>query len=372
MFLPDYASVMATPLLIMSDLSISACRFRISAFHRLAVFPQSHCEQKLARVLSGRIIPHQGTYSMPKGMFTQGVCVLFERTPQLDEIDSTLGDFDVRGERDANDEWAISGPSLIVAYRPESKGFVSIDTVSQVWPDHMGDPKKEPMIFAAWTMGNFGPFAYPGGLQRAAQQCWVWEPGKTVAQRHQAFVRIRSTYAFGAKDTDSIIPSDYESLPELEFVTKLASSVLALPGALCYFNPNGEVLRDQDGLRESLNFGWSHKLPPLDAWSNIRLFQVNREWSLMDTVGNGQLDIPDVEACFHTKSFECNAVDNFLRNISLYVLNNGDVIKDGDTMDGPGGIRWQSRHFENAMCDPPRQVLRWLPMDKHKIPPEIQ
>ena len=38
------------------------------------------------------------------------------------------------------------------------------------------------------------------------------------------------------------------------------------------------------------------------------------------------LDIPDAEACFHSESFDFNQVDNFLRNISLYVLNNGDVI----------------------------------------------
>jgi hypothetical protein len=221
-------------------------------------------------------------------------------------------------------------------------------------------------------MGHFGPFAYPGGLSRAAQQCWAWEPGKAIPDRHTAFIRIRSSYGFGAADDDPIMPQDYESLPELEFVTKLAAALLDLPSALCYFNPNGEILRDQDGLRESLNYGWAHELPPLDVWSNIRLFNVNAEWSLMDTVGNAQLDIPDAEACFHAESYDFSDVDNFLRNVSLYVLRNGEVINSGDTMDGPGGIRWQATQFDNGICDPPRRVLRWLPTDGRSVPPEIR
>lgn len=308
---------------------------------------------------------------MPKGMFTQGVCVLLQCPVPLDAIAAALAGFDIRKRIDASEQWEFGGPTLIVAYRPEINGFVSVDIVGHRWPDHMGDPKKETMIFGAWSMGHFGPFGFPGGLQRAAQQSWAWKPGRTIADRHNPFIRIRSSYAFGAADDDPIIPSEYEPLPELEFVTKLASSLLDLPDALCYFNPNGEVLRDRDGLRETLNYGWANNLPPLDAWSNVRMFNINAQWSLMDTVGNGQLDIPDTEACFHSESFDFNHVDRFLRNVSLYVLNNGEVVKNGDTMDGPGGFRWQSRQFNNGICDPPRRVLRWLPMDRRPVPPEI-
>ena len=308
---------------------------------------------------------------MPKGIFTQGVCVLLERTPSLAELEAALADFDIRQQLAVSEEWVFGGPTLVVAYRPESNGLVSVDIVDRQWPDHMGDAKNETMIFGAWSKGHFGPFAYPGGLQRAAQQCWAWEPGQTVPARHNAFIRIRSSYSFGAADNDPIMPSGYEPLPELKFVTKLALSLLDVQGALCYFNPNGEMLRDQNGLRETLNFGRSNDLPPLDAWSNVRMFNVNAEWTLMDTIGNGQLGIPDVEACFHSDSFDFNQMDNFLRNVSLYVLNNGEVINDGDIMDDPGGIRWKAHQFDNSICDPPRCVLRWLPMDDRPVTPEI-
>lgn len=308
---------------------------------------------------------------MPKGMFTQGACILLDRRVTLDEIEKLLTEYDIRQRVHASKEWAFGGPTLVIAYQPERNGLVTVDVVDRQWPDHMGDAKNEPMVFGAWSMGHFGPLAYPGGLQRAAQQCWSWESGRNVSDRHHAFIRIRSSYVFGAGDNDPILPDDYESLPELEFVTKLAATLLDLPGALCYFNPNGEILRDRDGLRESLNYGSANDLPPFDAWSNVRLFEVNPEWTLMDTVGNGQLDIPDVEACFHSESFDLNEVGNFLRNVSLYVLNHGEVINDGDTMDGPGGIRWRSHQFKYGICDPPRRVLRWLPADDRPVPPEI-
>jgi hypothetical protein len=224
---------------------------------------------------------------MPKGMFTQTICVLLDRPATLDDIERALTGYDIRKRIDESESWAFGGPSVIVAWDPEANGLVAVDTVDKPWPDHMGDPKRDPTVFGAWSMGHFGPFAYPGGLQRAAQQCWSWAGGRSITDRHTAFIRVRSRYAFGADDDDPIMPANYDALPELEFVTKLGSALLDLPGALCYFNPNGEVLRDRDGLRESLNDAWTHDLHPLDAWCNIRLFNVDAEWSLMDTVGNG-------------------------------------------------------------------------------------
>ena len=133
---------------------------------------------------------------MAKGFFTQGVSILLDEPISLDEIESALPNFDIRARHDANDLWALSGPSLIITYRPEINGYVSIDTVDECWPDDMGDPKQEKLIFGAWAMGHFGPYAYPGSLKRATEQCWAWEPGKTIPLRHKAFIRIRRSSRF--------------------------------------------------------------------------------------------------------------------------------------------------------------------------------
>jgi hypothetical protein len=62
----------------------------------------------------------------------------------------------------------------------------------------------------------------------------------------------------------------------------------------------------------------------------------------------------------------------FLRNAASYVLDHGPAIKDGDTMDGPGAIPWQAATVENGLADPPREVLRWLPLDRLRRPAGIQ
>lgn len=48
----------------------------------------------------------------------------------------------------------LGGGSVTLSFRPEVNGQVLVDTVDQPWPDSMGDPQKDPMIFGAWSMGN--------------------------------------------------------------------------------------------------------------------------------------------------------------------------------------------------------------------------
>lgn len=303
-----------------------------------------------------------------KGMFTQGLCVLFKAAPTLDQLAAALSDVEVRKRNDSSGEWAFGGPTLNLGVDIGTGGTVLVDIVGRPWPDHMGDPKTEPTLFGAWSMGHFGPFAFPGGLERAGQQCWAWEAGRTVAASHKAFVRVRTSFAIGAAPDDPVLPEDYDPLAELEVVTQLALSLLDVSGSLCYFNPGGEVLRDRESLVESLEFGEEHDLPTLDLWSNVRLFRVDEQWSLMDTVGNDQLDIPDQEACVRGDVYDFREVDGFLRNVSLYLLREGEVVEDGDTMDGPGDIPWKAHILEAGLSDPPRRVLRWIPEDGHSLP----
>ena len=99
-----------------------------------------------------------------------------------------------------------------------------------------------------------------------------------------------------------------------------------------------------------------------------RLYDLVGGWALMDTVGNAQLGLPDVEACFRPGAYDCGEVDHYLRNVSLFLLRRGGVIADGDTLDGPGGVRWRARGHENGLADPPRRVLRLTPEDGAEVP----
>jgi hypothetical protein len=305
---------------------------------------------------------------MGKGFFTQSACVLLSRPAVLDEVVSLLGETGIvkrTDDRPASDDMA--GPSVVLAFRPEVNGYVDVDIQNRPWPDHMGDPKAEPMLLGAWSMGHFGPFTFPGNLQRAAEQSWGWKAGREIPERHRAFIRIRSTYVFGAQDETRLMPDDYDPLGELVFVTRVARRLLDHPAALAYFNPNGETLRERAALEDRD----AASPPPLDVWTNVRLFNPGNGWLLMDTVGMSQLDRQDCEACFPEESNDPGEIDAFLRNVCLYLMEAGDVIKDGHTVDGPRGARWRARHIEEPLVSPPRPTLRLFPADAQP-PPELE
>jgi Domain of unknown function (DUF4261) len=303
---------------------------------------------------------------MPKGFFTQGLAVLLEQPVDREEIAQLLSAFQIVQRLEGSSNWAMSGPGLVLAFRPEVQGRVTVDVVDRPWPDDMGDPKTAPELFAAWGMGQFGPFTYPGALKRALQQPWIWREAREVVGPHGAFLRVRATYAGGADSP--VIPAGYDPLAELRFLTSVAGAVLAHPRALAYFDPNGEVLLSGKLVGDSLAHAAQHGLPPLDLWSGIRLYNLEEGWALMDSVGNGQLDMPDHEAVFRKGPFELPDVDRFLRNMAHYVLENGEVIHDWDTADGPGGVRWRARLSPEPLTSPPRRVLRWFPENESAVP----
>ena len=314
---------------------------------------------------------------MAKGLFTQGMCVLLRQGVPISELESRLTSFNLVGRHEsiADDD---TSETLVYEFRPEVGGHLLVTAVEGEWPDDMGDPDESPERFVAWSLGQFGPLAFPGCLQRAGEQSWGWEAGSDKIQEHQAHVRLLISYVLGAEEPEAeeeedvpLVPEDYDALEELKFLTRAVAAVLEMPESICYFNPGGEVLRDDESLRRGLNYAWSHELPPLDMWTNVRLFKANETWSLMDTVGNGQFDLPDLEAIYNTEQFEPSEIEGFLRSASLYMLQTEDEVEDGDTADGPGEIDWLAMECVDALSDPPRPTIRWIPQDGSDPPEEL-
>lgn len=310
-----------------------------------------------------------------KGTYTAGVMVLFDRIPTTSELRNHLegAGLDVVNETPAGEAWQFGGPSLVVAFRSEVNGYVSVDVVDRPWPDHMGDPKDDPITMGAWSMASFGPFAFPGGLRRATQQAWSWPAAKGVAESHAAFVRLRTSYVFGGDPKALIFPPEYDPTVEVHFLIAMADAVMGVKGATAYWNPNGEVLLPRTQLTEKLKWAEENELPPLDLISNVRMFNVDAGWLVMDTCGNSQFDsldlpraFPDVECCFPSGMVDATEVAVFLRNTTHYLWSNGLVFKDGDTIDGPGG-RWRARH-RRALLNPPRATLRFTLDPGPKVP----
>jgi hypothetical protein len=260
----------------------------------------------------------------------------------------------------------------LVALNEKINGTAPVHAFDAPWPDGMGDPEKDPTLFGAWTMGFMGPFTFPGGLSRAVEQAWGWDQAEQVVARHRAFVRINATYVGGAEKDLPCIPEGYDALDELVTITRMAQAIGSLPGALAYFNPNAEVVLPFETVSKSLEYHLGRNLPPLDVWSNVRMFRFEEApgWTVMDCVGMGQLDVADQEACFPREQFDANDVALFLRNVSNYLRVKGPVIQHGDTIDGPGAKQWRAMHTE-ALEAPPRAVIRWSP-EGESVPEKLQ
>lgn len=312
---------------------------------------------------------------MTKGLFTQGMCVLTRVPTAIAEVEARLSTFTLAGRQHSiEDDHAPE--TLIYEFRPQVNGHLLVTPASNAWPDDMGDPDESPEKFVAWSLGQYGPLAFPGCLQRAADQSWGWEEGSQRVAQHQAHVRFLISYILGADDAEEgedvpMVPADYDPIAEMKFLTKAVSAVLEMPEAICYFNPGGEVIRDEAGLRRGLNQAWNHQLPPLDMWTNVRIYRADEAWSLMDTVGNGQFDLPDLEAVFENEKYDPAEVEGFLRSASLYLLRGEEDIEEGDTADGPGNVSWQALECNEALSDPPRPTIRWIPKDDTQPPPGL-
>jgi hypothetical protein len=300
-----------------------------------------------------------------KGFFSQGFCLLTDGTSAIEDVKRALVDegIPILKEAEATKDWCFSGPSVVVGFRPEVNGLAAVDVVNRPWPDAMGDSKTDPAVFAAWGMGHFGPFAYPGGLERARQNCWTWPKGKALAGTHKGFIRLRTSYVLGATEETPVLPENYDPLAELRFLSRLTIALFSAPGVLCYFNPNGEVLCGSEGFADVWTTCEERDLVPLPLWSNVRLYKLDESFGLMDTVGSGQLDIRDVEAIYPKSNYDPNDIANYLRNVTLYLLGLEREIQTGEAIDGPGetNLSWIVESLDEGLLSPPRRVLRLYP-----------
>ncbi|WP_372721503.1 DUF4261 domain-containing protein [Novipirellula sp.] len=308
---------------------------------------------------------------MSKGLYTQTFVVLMREAISIESVAAVLADFSPSAAQPAAADVFTCGPSIQLEIDDQDAGKVVVDVVDQIWPDDPTTAADPSRIARAYQEGQLGPFTAPESLLRATQQSWNWEAGRTATKLHQAFIRIRCSYVLDGNATPPNLPENYDPYNELAFMTEVVGMLLELPEAICYFNPGGEVLSDLEVLTESAEFSVEHSLPPVELWANMRFHEFDPQWSVMDTVGHIQLDIPDMEGCFRPQDYDAEEVENFLRDVGIYLLQNGDVIKDGETSEGPGEILWVARVRESALNGPRRRVLRWFADDGEAIPKSL-
>lgn len=100
----------------------------------------------------------------------------------------------------------------------------------------------------------------------------------------------------------------------------------------------------------------------LEAICNVRLFNIegsNTGEIIMDTVGLHTIGLPDLQIRF--SKLEANAIANLLWTYAYYIYENGDVIENGNTLEGiESGSKWVCEK-QISLVAPERVVINIKP-----------
>jgi hypothetical protein len=160
---------------------------------------------------------------------------------------------------------------------------------------------------------QFGLSTFPYALARAAAQPYAPDA------EHVAFVRLSLSYVLGGDDDAPVYPPERDVPLELSAMAALATRICALPGALAWFAPNGEVLLAVETAQTKLQ-QQSAREPMTELWVSTRVVPAGNHL-LVETVGMGALGARPMAAYDHQVllpdlGLEMELVVRFLREVS--------------------------------------------------------
>jgi hypothetical protein len=198
---------------------------------------------------------------------------------------------------------------------------------------------------AAESFGEVVPAPSKKELADAVGHTRDWPGAGAAAARARAAVRL------------------VDELPSEErlgaFVARVAAACEKLPCVAVWWRPAERVVEPRaviDAARDD---------DPLRVALNVRLFHVEEGRSderVMDTVGLTALNLPDVQC--HFFALDVAQIAALLDETARYILDEGDVFEEGDTVSGADGQPWPCRH-EESLVDPRREVVDVTPPAPH-------
>lgn len=175
-------------------------------------------------------------------------------------------------------------------------------------------------------------------FQVAVQQTWSWPRDDAQARidRSKARIVVMDLLSLG---------QPYQTRLRLVYEVARAIARTTRP-EVAYWHPAGQMVAP-DRLTDD----------PLDAALNVRLFRVEDHPGdlVMDTLGLAALGAPDVQCHFH--GLEPGKIAGLLRSVGAYVFEKGDVIGDGQTVQGLEKTQKWACHHEMALLPPQRVVV---------------
>ena len=277
-----------------------------------------------------RASDHEITMTSP----THAIAVLFREGLPLESLHGML-----RGVQGLGDV----APARDHVRVDTDAGVVCASTFGAPWPDDDEESLAE--------LGGPAAGLFPAALARAGAQDALWPGGELAARAHQGFVHLVMAEATGGP------------LAQIEALERLGVALLSHPDALCVFFPAGESLRDGNIIGKIRAVSAEQEALPIQIWVNGRLADAGMGTRIADLVALAQIGLSDCEAVIpegqRLAPFE---VLGFLLDVTHHLASQGGALEDGVIYDGPGGLRWRAGLDADAQIDPPRKVVRWIPL----------
>ncbi len=250
----------------------------------------------------------------------------------------------------------ISKPALLEALKRRLPAVEPLDGTAETGilqfahPDHPVSFEQATLPAQTLVAALEGPLdlqSYEGALR----QSWLFPEA-----------RQRVTQAVSAVVVTDQMASPLPHGRRLALFQDCVAAVLEVVPCEAIYWPRSQEVTDPRAFLARLRGGG----PRLFAGGvNVRLFNVAGSPGalVMDTMGLAAFGLPDVQC--HFRNLPLNDVAPQLYDIACYLFEKGDVIADGQTVDGvPRGARWRCHH-RHALIAPDRLVLDLDPGPAH-------
>lgn len=181
----------------------------------------------------------------------------------------------------------------------------------------------------------------------ALKQSFHWQNAKDTINKCKYSVRVHDLFAAGLPYKE-----------RFELILGLVRAVLETAPCKAMFWHTSDKLVEPELYLEAVELG-----EKLYGAVNLRLYSTGNEKDMiMDTLGLSAMGIPDVQCHFH--DFNPSEVARDLLVISKYIYDQGDIVKDGESI-GTSAQKAYSCEHQHALVVPPRYVLDLNPGAAH-------